>query len=118
MDDNEEQVVQRKPFSQFILEQRRGGLHGELSDALAELVSAVDEQRRSGTLTLTIQLVPNSDGVTVTVSDAIKIKAPEAKRGAAIFYVGANGALERNDPRQMQLPVREVPRADADSETA
>lgn len=98
----------RKPFAAFIQEQRGGGLHGELSDALAELVLACDEHRKAGTLTLTIKVAPNSDGVTVTVTDKLVVKAPEGERGAALFFVDADGNLNRRDPRQIELPLREV----------
>lgn len=109
----------RKPFAAFVQEQRSGGLHGELSDGLSELVTAVSEHRKAGTLTLTLKVTPNNDGVTVTVTDKVAVKAPEADRGAAIFFVDEDGNLLRRDPRQIELPLREVQRPgvrDADSE--
>lgn len=101
---------QRKPFAQFLQEQRSGGLHGELSEALKTLVQSVDEHRKAGTLTLTVKVAPNADGVTVTVTDKIVLKAPEAERGAAIFFIDNDGSLQRRDPRQIELPLREVER--------
>jgi hypothetical protein len=98
----------RKPFAAFIQEQRSGGLHGELSEALSELVLAVQETQRAGSLTLTVKVVPNKDGVTVTVTDKVSTKLPEADRGAAIFFMDKAGALVRRDPRQIELPLREV----------
>ena len=98
----------RKPFAAFIQEQRGGNLHGELSDALAELVLAVSEHRKKGTLQLKILVVPNADGTTVTVADEIKLNAPEGERGAAIFFVDEHGNLSRQNPRQIELPLREV----------
>lgn len=100
----------RKPFAAFVQEQRNGGLHGELSDALAELVSAVQSTQKKGSLTLTIQVVPNKDGVTVTVSDKLKAVLPEVDRGAAIFFIQGEGNLVRRDPRQTELPLRVVDR--------
>lgn len=102
--------VTRKPFAAFIQEQRGGGLHGELSDAMQTLVQAVDEHRKPGTLTLTVKIAPNSDGATVTVSDKLVLKAPEGDRGAAIFFIDVDGNLVRRDPRQIELPLREVER--------
>lgn len=75
---------QRKPFAAFIQEQRGGGLHGELSDGLSELVTAVAEHRKAGTLVLKLKVTPNNDGVTVTVTDEVALKAPAADRGAAM----------------------------------
>lgn len=105
------QVVEssgRRPFAAFVQEQRNGGLHGELSDALAELVSAVQETQKAGTVSLTVKVAPNKDGVTVTVTDKIAKKIPEGDRGAAIFFVMGDGNLVRRDPRQIELPLREV----------
>ncbi len=98
----------RKPFAAFVQEQRNGGLHGELSLALAELVNAVSEHRKAGTLTLTVKVAPNNDGLTVTVTDKIKMTAPEGDRGAAIYFVDAEGNLSRRNPYQQELPLREV----------
>lgn len=101
--------VQRKPFAQFVQEQRNGGLHGELSDALAELVTAVSEHGKKGSLVLTVGVALNKDGVTVTVTDKLKLSLPEGDRGAAIFYVDEHGNLSRRNPAQTELPLREVP---------
>lgn len=103
---------QRKPFAAFVQEQRNGGLHGELSDALAQLVLAVDEHRKAGSLVLTVKVSPNNDGMTVTVTDKIKLTVPEGDRGAAIFYVDADGNLNRRNPMQTELPLREVERSE------
>lgn len=112
----------RKPFAAFVQEQRNGGLHGELSEAMAALVTAVDEHRKAGTLVLTVKITPNSDGQTVTVTDKLKLTLPEGDRGAAIFFVDADGNLSRRNPRQMEIePLREVDRPqvrrEADEET-
>lgn len=103
----------RKPFAAFIQEQRKGILHGELSDSLAELLLAVSELRKPGTLQLTIKVAPNQDGATVTISDKVKLTVPEADRGGAIFFVDEAGFPSRNNPAQPELPLREAPAAAA-----
>jgi hypothetical protein len=103
-----EHAPARKPFAAFVQEQRGGGLHGELSDALSELVLAVSEHRKAGTLALTVKITPNNDGVTVTVTDKIKLTVPEGERGAAIFFADENGNLLRRDPRQTELPLQGI----------
>jgi hypothetical protein len=105
----------RKPFAAFVQEQRNGGLHGELTDALAELVLAVAEHRKKGVLQLQVLVTPNSDGVTVTVADKIKLTLPEGERGAAIFFADEYGNLSRHNPRQAELPLREVGEKKADT---
>lgn len=103
----------RKPFAAFVQEQRNGGLHGELSDKLAALVLAALEHGKAGALQLTIKVKPNADGITVTVTDAVKATLPEGDRGAAIYFVDEEGNLSRRNPAQIELPLREVERAEA-----
>lgn len=99
---------QTKPFAQFLQEQRGGLLHAELSDTLADVVARVVEHGKPGTITVQFKVQPNKDGVTLTVFDDVKVKAPQGDRGAAIFYADGHGNLSRRDPRQPELPLRPV----------
>lgn len=108
MEDPAEFQGHRKPFAAVIQEQRNGGLHSELSHELAALVAAVQETQKAGTLTLTMKVTPNRDGVTMMVTDKVVVKLPEGDRGAAIFFVEGDGNLVRKDPRQLEIPLREV----------
>lgn len=103
-------LKQRRPFAAFVQEQRNGGLHSELSDALTELVTAARETGRAGTITLSIKVAPNKDNSTVTVSDKVKVTLPEPERGAGIFFFDDEGNLTRSNPNQTSLPLREVER--------
>lgn len=101
-----------KPFSQFLIEQRAGGLHSEVSEKLQTLVAAVAEHGKAGALTLTISVKPVDGSVgQYVVSDDVKVKAPEPARGASLFFADDVGNLSRSDPRQPELPLREVPAA-------
>lgn len=113
-----EEGVTRKPFAGFVQEQRNGALHSDLSHALAELVQAASETGKSGTLTLAIKVAANSDGQTVTISDKVTLKLPEADRGAAIFFTDEHGNVSRTNPRQQELPLREVAPPKVREETA
>lgn len=98
-----------RPFSQFMIEQRKGGLHGEISEKLQELVAAVVEHEKAGTLTLTVTVKPAGNGTNqYVVTDEVKVKAPEAARGASLFFADGRGNLSRSDPRQPELPLREA----------
>jgi hypothetical protein len=99
---------QTKPFAAFVQEQGRGRLHSELSDGFAELVAACMEHEKAGTLTLTIKVKPSKDGESVQISDDLKIKAPEADRSPSVFFTDRHGNVSRNNPRQDELPLREV----------
>lgn len=105
--------VTLKPFAGFVQEQRGGALHGELSHAFADLVQAAVERGKAGTLVVTIKVSPNSDQQTVTITDKVKLTLPEADRGAAIFFADEHGNVSRQNPRQTELPLREVDRKSA-----
>lgn len=111
MSDTDEKVV--KPFSTFLIEQRNGALAAELGEALHELVEAVTETSKAGSLTLTIKIKP--EGAVLFVSDDVKVKAPAAERTASIFYADEHANLSRKDPRQPELPLAEVPRPAANA---
>ena len=91
-------VEERKPFAAFLQEQRRGGLHGELSESLQELVRAVEEHRKAGTLTLTVKVAPFGDG---TVAQA---GAPGQGRPGRSGRCG--GAARRGVPARVRGRAR------------
>lgn len=109
--EQEEEVVQRKPFAAFLTEHRKGSLHSELSEALAEVAAAVIEHGKAGTISLSLKLTANKDGQSVEITDALKKSVPQASRGASMFFVDHVGNVSRNNPMQDELPLRAVPGA-------
>ena len=98
-------------FIKTVSELAYGGAVGEYDAALRDLVAACIETRKGGTFTLTLKVEPDRAGGTqVTVSDAFKVSRPEHDRLNTIFYVQRDGSLGRRDPRQPELPMREVAR--------
>jgi hypothetical protein len=102
-----------RPFAEWLEDQRNGLTHAELTNSLKELVEAVNAYGKGGSLTLTIKLEPAGDGM-VAVKDDIKLKAPLPDRSINIFYVDDGMNLRRDNPRQQQLDLREVPAPRAD----
>lgn len=104
-----EGAPQRKTFASFVIEQRNGALHAEASEVLAELVKAVQDHNKAGSVTIKITVRPGSKGTgTLVVSDDVTIKAPTGDRPAALFFPDEHGNLHRTDPHQQQLPMRRV----------
>lgn len=101
-----------RPFSDWLREQRGGDAHDELSAALNELVESVSETGKVGSLTFTLKVKPagKGDHGTVIVSDATTLKKPQPERGEALFFITDDANLVRHNPRQEELPLREVPR--------
>lgn len=93
-----------RPFTQFLYEQQNGNLHSELSEELQALVAACMEHQKQGTLVLKITVKPMSNGVNVTVSDEVKVNAPQPDRADSLFYATRAGNLSRRNPAQPELP--------------
>lgn len=96
-----------RPFVSWLAEQRQGLTEVELGDALAELTRAVVETGKKGTLTLKVTVKASGDDM-VIVGDEITVKAPKADRAISIFFTDETARLQREDPRQGKLNLREV----------
>jgi hypothetical protein len=94
-----------RPFSQFLTELRKGAVHDEASKLLHDLIAAVQETRKSGSLTLTIGVDLHKDTDMLVIKDAVTTKLPRLPRPASIWYVDADGNPSRNDPQQLVLNV-------------
>lgn len=103
---------QTRPFADFLAEQRDGKAHAEITNLFNELIEAVQAHSKAGSLTLQIRVKPAGRGSedTVFVSDEVSIKKPKGERPEAIFFVDDSHNLQRNNPRQERLPLREVPK--------
>lgn len=106
-----------RPFAEFLHEQRNGHAAVELSEALNELIDAVAEFGKSGSLTFTVKLTPAGSGdvKSVLVSDVITVKAPTGARAESVFFVDSDRNLTRQNPMSPSLPLREVPQPSSDN---
>ncbi len=107
-----------RPFADVLMEMSRGSSHRELSLALRNLVEAVEETGKKGSVTYRLTVTRMKDGRTLAVSDEIAVKLPEHDRPGSIFWADDEHNLTRNDPTQQPLftHIREVP-AGVDPET-
>lgn len=102
-----------RPFHDFLREHRNGLTHDELADALNELVAAVNEEGRAGTLTFIVSIKPMGKSDGLEVSADIKVKPPKKTPGVSIFFSTPDNNLVRVDPRQQSMELREVAPASA-----
>lgn len=93
----------QKPFAVFLQEHKKGALATELATTLQDVVAAVIEHEKKGSVTLKIDVAPSKDGMTVFITDEVKSTVPKPERGGSIMFPDANGNLHRNDPNQMRL---------------
>lgn len=96
-----------RQFTDVLGDLAGGEISSELTAALAEVVAAVRETRKVGSLALNIKVRPNGED-TVMVTADIKPKVPEPARGDTLFFTTTDGSLRRDDPQQRDLPLRDV----------
>lgn len=100
-------------FTETLRDLRSGGAEADVSAALAELVQAVRETGRGGSLLLELKLKPvtANDGAQLIVEDVIRVKKPMPQRGNTVLFTTPENVLQRKDPRQPELSgLREVGR--------
>jgi hypothetical protein len=106
-----------KPFSAVLLELQKGGVHRDLSEKLAELVKAVADTQKKGSLTLRIDVTPNKDEATYLLAATVTAKAPQHTSRPSLFFALDDGSLTRKDPRQMDLQQLHAVAGDLSSTT-
>lgn len=106
-----DEQAQARPFAGWLIEQRAGVTHAELTEAMAQVVAAVLEHGKVGELRLSLKVKRVGERM-VEVADTIVVKVPQGEREGSLFFTDLAAGLHRNDPRQPELPLREVPRPD------
>lgn len=99
-------------FAAFLLGHLGGRSHEQISAEMHELLAAVAEHGKKGSLTVTITVEPpkgHVDGGPLAIGIDSALKAPRASAPPAIYFVDADGNATRNDPRQMALDLRTAP---------
>lgn len=100
-----------KPFTDVLGEIEGGQFLAELTEEVYKIVAAVMETRKPGRLKIALTITPTGKG-TVNLDAAFDSKEPEHDRATTTFFVGPGNVLQRNDPAQPRLPLREVARPD------
>lgn len=94
-------------FEDLLRKHRRGIAANKASERLHEAIIASRETGGKSEVTLKVTLTPGTDDQ-MTVSIQVSAKLPDEKLPGGIFWVGEDGTLLTSDPRQKELPIREV----------
>jgi hypothetical protein len=98
-----------RPITDTLRHLRGGVFLDEASDALAELVQAVSDTGRPGTLTVSLTLKRASRGSgALVIADKITVKGPKEDAVETMLYATPEGALVAEDPRQHKLALKDV----------
>ena len=99
--DDQRQV---RPFAELLTILDRGTAHAEASRALNDLVAAVRDTGKKGSMSITVELAPlKGSSNQILVAARVVAKPPKSDPGAAMFYVDTSGNLTREDPNQLVL---------------
>lgn len=110
------EVAQEEPprgFAVTVQQIDDGVLHSDLSKEMQELVAELVSQAKryetkaKGTLTLTISMTAEQNGVVMVAGD-IKVKTPKIKPAPSHFWATKGGNLSVSNPKQPSLFVRDV----------
>lgn len=114
MSDTEADAAGTEPraFTHYLIELEDGVFHQDLSHAMRDLLQAIQDTGKGGTLTLNLKLRPAADG-TITSESDFKVTAPKGKRRQTLHFVTPELNLVRSNPRQPDLPLRQVKADDA-----
>lgn len=78
------------------------------SEKLAELVTAITNTGKAGSLTMKIELKPSTAGALAVRGD-VKIKKPQRMPREALLWATPDGNLMADDPRQIKMELKTVP---------
>lgn len=96
-----------KPFTDILGEIENGQLLRDLTEAIYGVTAAVMETRKAGKIKFVMTISPTGKG-TVNIDADFDAVEPEHSRPTTTFFVGKDLSLQRNDPAQPRLPLREV----------
>lgn len=105
---DEQETGRVRPFADVLQEINGGRAAGAASQQLHDLIAAVRETGKGGSITLQIGVKPaaKGNGSTVLVAAVVKAKTPQPEVAASVFFVTDDDNLSRENPEQPQLPLR------------
>lgn len=95
---------QIRPFAELLTILDRGEAHAEASRGLNDLVAAVNDTGKKGSLTIVIEMAPlKGSSQQLLVAARVAVKLPKSDPGAGVFYIDGANNLTRTDPNQPEI---------------
>ena len=111
--ENEKMIDQS--FIRLLTQHIGGAALNEAGQAIRSIVDATQLTGKPGGITLKILIDPTNSGAVQILHD-LKITMPKAEKEGSLFFVGEDGNLLRNNPNQLEMPLRAVESAPVDVE--
>lgn len=107
--DDEDDQAGAFDFAEWVKEFQHGRLNKRLSVVLAKLGLACNKASVAGsTGTLQLTLKVGAKGGMAEIKPVLKVTEPQPGVPSGVFYLGDNGELVDEDPRQQRLPMPKV----------
>lgn len=104
-----------KPITETLHHLGAGCLMDDAAEALSQLVLAVDQTGKPGSMTIKIN-VRKATGAALAVAGDLTIKKPAEPKIETLMFPTPEGNLLIEDPRQQKLELRAVSGASAPTE--
>lgn len=109
--------MSQQSFAVFIAELNDGSTLAGLTGDFKELLQAVRDHGRSGSMTLKLKVAPATKGGQevdkITITAERKLELPKPDQPSDFFWLTADAQPSRKHPRQQELPLRTVESAPA-----
>lgn len=98
------------PFNQTLAKLNRGELNDELTALLADVIKAVRETRKQGTVTvsLSVAMLNSRTEDTIKITPKVSSKIPELDREESIVFSTPDGDVLFDDPNQVKMELKTV----------
>ncbi|GBQ69752.1 hypothetical protein AA103196_2300 [Ameyamaea chiangmaiensis NBRC 103196] len=101
-----------RQFSQLVAVAEDGQLNDDLDQEVTDLVAILNDAAASrngkakGSITLKVDFA--LDGGIITISTDYAVKKPKVARARSAFWATPDNKLSRRNPKQHELPLRDV----------
>jgi hypothetical protein len=93
-----------RPITDVLRDMRKGRIVDDATEALTEVVKAVDATDKAGSITIKLTIKPSKDGgLEKTLTASISTSVPRKDLPDAVFFSNVDGGLVRDDPDQRPL---------------
>jgi len=106
-DDKTEMTTPSNLFEDMLRKHRRGIAADKASRRLHEAIIASRDTDAKSSVTPTVTHTPGSDDQ-MAIGVQVTSKLPDEKLPSGMFWIDDEGQLLTSDPRQRELPIREV----------
>lgn len=99
--------TKQRPFIDTLRDAERGRFLDSLTDEQSKLIEAIKLTGKKGKIVITLEYVPDGEHQ-VTMKSSFATTVPKASRASTTFFVTDENTLQREDPRQQSMELREV----------